>query len=297
MKIKINHFLLLVLIFSWVPTLMLLEQIRSRSFLKVYFLSVGQGDAALLKYQGKNIVIDGGDRPHKGQPDFLKTIQAFGVDHIDLMVLSHAHADHLYGLVQSLKTLRVTTILEPGLKHKTELYALFQKLAKQHHVVVKKPEEGMTIRIGPLFMIDILSPLQGFSETDLNNNSLVLNVHYAKHHLLFTGDIETPAEKVLVAEKSERLKADILKVPHHCSKTSSSFAFLKAVNPKVAVISLAKQNMYGFPHEAAFKRIEKQTGKIYRTDRDGNIQFIFNRERSVSRTHYNHQWWRFWESK
>jgi competence protein ComEC len=276
---------------------MLMEQIRSHFFLKVYFLNVGQGDAALLKYAGKNILIDGGDRPHQRQPDFVKTIQSFGVHHIDLMVLSHAHADHLYGLVQSLKAMSVSTLLEPGLGHKTELYAVFQKLAKQNHVTVKHPVEGMTVHIGELFTIDILSPVHSISETDLNNHSLVLNVHYRKHRLLFTGDIESAAEKILVEEKPERLKADILKVPHHGSKTSSSFAFLKAVDSKVAVISLAQRNSYGFPHREALKRIEKQTEKIYRTDQDGNIKFLFNRERSIAIPHYQHKWWRFWESE
>ncbi|MBN2143458.1 MAG: MBL fold metallo-hydrolase [Candidatus Aureabacteria bacterium] len=295
---KINQSLLLVFVLVLLGNGIILERIHRQKHLFLYFIDIGQGDASLLQYSGKNILIDGGDRP-AGKSRVKSGLTAFlssqGVRKIDLMILSHPHADHLGGLVEVMKRLPVDMILQSPGGHNTLLYRQFMEIARRRNIRMIKALRGMIISCGEtdkIMSMEILSPDQNFQDKDLDNQSVVLRITHLKHKILFTGDIRIPMETRLIALDKKKLQADILKIPHHGSKTSSGLVFLKTVHPQIAVISCGKNNKYGFPHAEAINRIRKNCLLLHRTDEDGTLKILFLPERFVLTPHYTKKWWR-----
>lgn len=130
--------------------------------------------------------------------------------------------------------------------------------------------------------IQILWPkVEPIGENILNNNSIVAKLNYKSFSMLFTGDIEEVAERQILKEYSDTLKSTVLKVAHHGSKTSSTDEFIESVNPKIALIGVGKNNLFGHPNEDVIKRLEKYNNKIYRTDLNGEITIRVNKKRSI----------------
>jgi competence protein ComEC len=260
------------------------QQELPRGRLRVTFFDVGQGDAALIDLpDGRALLIDAGGSPNggidPGRAALLPVLQARRRDRIDIAVLSHPHPDHYGGLAALLDQLAVGEIWDSGQAEEeadlsptsAEASALLSR-ARERGVRVRKPATlcGEPLRAEQA-TITVLAPCPGYdSGHDANDNSLVLRVDYRQRSVLFTGDAEQHAESRLLAAGSP-LSADILKVGHHGSRTSSAAAFLKAVRPKLAIVSAGAGNPFGHPHAEVRARLRAHAGAVLELARTGGV--------------------------
>ncbi len=238
----------------------------------VVFFDVGQGDSALLTLSnGTRILIDGG--PDWSTLEKLGNYMPFFDRTIDIVILSHPNSDHMTSFPEVLRRYSVGTLVTAGATYDSGMYAATLSGASVHGVplVIMHAPQTLSLNGG---VMEVLWPPKimptGFSD-DANNASLVLRISHGEKRVLFTGDMESIVEKTLLAA-DVNLAADILKVPHHGSKSSSTLEFLKAVQPKVAVISAGKNNSYGHPHPDVLARLTAIGAKILRTDDVGDIE-------------------------
>lgn len=252
-------------------------------YLRLTAIDVGQGSCALLQIPGnRTMLIDGGGFEGStfdvGRYVVAPFLLREKIRKIDVVVLTHPHPDHLNGLVYILRNFPVGEIWTNGEPAPYESYQSLMELIrnrKMHHRIL---HEGIPPReIGDL-QIEILNPpqaspgnLTGTADfMSVNNRSLVLLLRYGKCRILLPGDIAAETEDRLVSSPCD-LKSDIILVPHHGGRTSSTDAFLDQVNPRVAVVSCGLDNRYKDPHPEVLQRYEKQGTKIFRTDRDGAV--------------------------
>lgn len=236
--------------------------------LEVTFLDVGQGDAIWVKAPtGRTMLIDGGPDGRRVTP-FLRR-QA---PRIDLVVLSHPHADHVGGVVSVLQNFEVGAVLDAGYPHPTPVYRDFLREVASRGIPYRRARRGMVVELGPDVTAHVLWPPEPFVEgrSAPNENSVVVRLVYGEVAFLFTGDVEHVAEGML-AEMRGAVRSRVLKVPHQGSRTSSSEAFLDAVRPEIAVLSVGRGNRYGHPHAEVLARYARRGVALYRTDRDGAV--------------------------
>lgn len=237
-------------------------------YAEVVFLDVGQGDGVVVRGpEGHRVLLDGGP---EGEP--VTGFLARSGGRVDLALLSHPHADHVTGLTQALRRFGAGLVLEPGYPHPTPSYAEFLRTVRERRIPYRVARRGMRVELGRSAILEVLWPPDPLWEgpSAVNENSLVVLLRYGDARFLFPGDVEAGAEGSLVASR-EDLRAHVLKVPHQGSRTSSSEAFLSAVAPRVAVLSVGKANPYGHPHGDVLARYARLGVSLYRTDRDGAV--------------------------
>lgn len=251
--------------------------------LHVSFLDVGQGDAILIQTPNhQNIIIDGGPDPQKLNLELSKKLP-FWDRTIDLMVSTQPQADHITGLVEVLKRYEVKRVLEPGVPYESPLYQEWLKLVKEKQSRYEIARAGQEIILGSGIKMEVLNPppklFQGTS-SDVDNNGIVLKLTWNKVSFLFTADIREEAEFKLIGQRAN-LRSTVLKVAHHGSKTSTTPQFLAVVDPEVAVISVGAENKFGHPSPEVMGRLNNRLGKdkVYRTDKNGTIEFTTDGER------------------
>lgn len=235
----------------------------------VAFLDVGQGDATYIRTtSGADVFIDGGpDRTILERAS--KMMQPF--DHtIETLILTHPDADHLTGLVELVKRYAVKQIITTALPATKPLHLELLQLIEQKHIQHVMVSAGDKLQLDPAMYCLVLYPSLTIpiSLLETNDTSLVLNCHLGENGMtiLFTGDISSKVESQLPLSD-----IDILKVPHHGSKTSSSQIFLDVITPELCVIELGKDNQYGHPHQEVIDRLQ-QYCQIRRTDQEGTIR-------------------------
>lgn len=236
--------------------------------MSVHVLDVGKADAIFVTCEGKNILIDAGETDiHKAAYEYLRRRN---VKELDFLVLTHQHSDHVGCMAHIVDRLNVKSVTMPHLKddmvptlksYERLLLALDRKNMK-----IKKPEPGSSFDIGSL-KVDILGPVKQYD--DMNSNSIVLKLTYKNRSFLFTGDAGKESERDMIA-MGYNLKADVLKVGHHGSKTATSQAFLNRVQPSYAVISVG-EDRNKLPKKEIIDRLKKNNIKTYRTDLDGTV--------------------------
>lgn len=236
--------------------------------LTVHFLDVGQGDSALLLSGGEAMLIDGG--PRSASEDLAGSLAALGVTHLDYLVATHPHEDHIGGLPTVLETVTVDECWMPDDVADSQIYETFLTALDAGDIPVTIPEPGDTTVFGDC-TITVLAPLS--PAEDHNNNSIVLKVVCGETSFLFTGDMEEDEEDELLASGTD-LSADVLKVAHHGSRYTTSTRFLEQVKPEAAVISCGAGNSYGHPHDGLIQRLEYKEIPIYRTDLLGTITIV-----------------------
>jgi competence protein ComEC len=246
--------------------------------LTVTFLDVGQGDAILVETPERmNILIDGGgtdqgegDQAKKdfvGQKVVVPFLRRKGINRLDLMVLTHPHADHMGGLIPVLKEIKIDQVLDSGQTYDSQAYRRFKALIAANKIKYSVARSGQNIRFGRDLSGSILNPVVPYLG-NANSDSIVMRLVYKDISFLFTGDLEREGEERLLGQ---RLRSTILKVGHHGSSTSTSDQFLRAVSPKVAVISVGAHNRYRHPFPGTIMKLERSGIRLYRTDEDGAV--------------------------
>ncbi len=238
---------------------------------ELFAFDVGQGDGILVTAGGYQIVVDSG--PDGAMLSHLGHTMPFFDRTIDLLVLSHPHMDHLQSFPELVRRYRIATVLMTGVDYSNPRYEEFLTLLSDEdaRIVIADPEEEL--HIGP-FVVDVLWPPPGtfgVPMKNVNDNSTALKVTAPSGKtVLLTGDMETKEENEILRAGID-VAADILKVAHHGSRTSSSTGFLLAVNPSLAIVSVAKENSYGLPDEDVTLRYEAFHIPLRLTSREGTI--------------------------
>lgn len=250
--------------------------------LKIYFIDVGQGDSMLVKtVNGKNILIDGGGSKNPDYDIGEKILVPYLLDRriktLDYVIISHFDEDHATGVAQILGKIDVSSIILTRQLEENDIYRHILSIAKEKKIKLIYVKEGDVLKIGGI-KISIIHPENKLMiNNPMNNNSIVCKVEYNSFSMLLTGDIEMEAEE-LILRKNINLKADVLKVAHHGSKTSTTGEFLKAINPKVALIGVGKNNNFGHPSNEVIQRLKENGTRIYRTDENGEISITVNKK-------------------
>lgn len=243
---------------------------HSSEVLKVYYLDVGQGDSTLIRTpKGQHVLIDGGDNS-QGE-NVVKYLKQYGVKELDAVIATHPDADHIGGLDTVLNAIPAKSVYAPRVSHTTKTYEDFLFAVKNQKLKIKSAKAGVELPLNGV-RAEFLGPVGDYGK-DLNAWSAVLKLTYQNTSYLFSGDAERKSEADMV-KSGANLKADVYKVGHHGSDTSSSTEFLQAINPAYAVISAGKDNKYGHPKDVIIKRLKTANVKVYRTDKEGTVTSI-----------------------
>jgi len=251
--------------------------------LHISFLNVGQGDAILVQTPAHHdILIDGGPSPQAIGLELSRKLP-FWNRTIELVVLTHPHSDHLTGLVEVLRRYRVKQVLSPNLNYDAPLYEEWLRLIDEKNINHTTATARQHIELGNGAIIKVHNPQSPYlteTESDIDNNGVVLHLSMDDVSFLLTADIGWEAEFDLITRRAE-MASTVLKVAHSGSATSTTSEFLSVVNPQIAVISVAADNRYGHPAPEVMERLEKRinSDNIYRTDEQGTIEFITDGER------------------
>lgn len=257
---------------------------------EIYFLDVGQGDSTIIRTaKNKTIVIDGGEGEKSGFDYGKNVLFPFlinkGARKIDFLIFSHFDSDHCGGLIYLLENIKVDKILIGKQFEKNENLEYIVNLANKKHVKIIELQAGNKINIEKESSLEILWPSEAekITENAINNNSLVCKFVCKNFSMLLTGDIESIAEEKLIEKykNTNRLNANILKIAHHGSKTSSNQEFLNEVNPKIALIGVGRKNKFGHPNQEVLERLKEKGIQIYRTDQNGEIQIIVKNDLKI----------------
>ena len=252
--------------------------------LYVHFIDVGQADCTLLEYDGHFALVDGGNSADGGS--VAAYLQMQGVGKLDLVVATHPHEDHIGGLADILGFFPADTIWSSPIPNSSNAVRTFQESVSNQGKELEQPQVGQVFQLGEA-TITVIGPVKEYEE--INNLSIVLMVEFGDTRFLLTGDMERTAENDLI-ESGADLKADVLKVGHHGSESSTGYRFLREVMPSYGVISCGKDNSYGHPHEDPLSRLEDAEVVVLRTDEcetiiarsDGkDIYFMWGQENTL----------------
>ena len=264
--------------------------------LEINFIDVGQGDCTYIKTpHDKNIIIDAGEGNSEkydyGKNVVLPYLLDKKVKKIDYLIISHADSDHIGGVFAIIENIKVENIIIGIQPEKSKQYVDLLEIASRKNIEILEIFAGINLKIEENIFLQVLWPIKNkmIDENALNNNSLVFKFYYNNFSCLFTGDIEDIAEDEIVRQYyySNLLKSNILKVSHHGSKTSTIDNFLILVRPQIALIGVGNNNKFGHPNKIVLERLEKIGSKIYRTDKNGEINILVNNKgKIVIKTRY-----------
>ncbi len=266
-------------------TLPLISQVTGAN-LTMTAIDVGQGDALILTFpHNESMLIDGGEED-KGAT-VVAYLHSAGVTRLNGVVATHPDSDHIGGLLAVLKTVPVDHVYDLGLPKTSDVYGEFLQLIAQKNISYSKSRAGDSIAVDPDTIVSVINPLPSTPTTDApdNDHSIVIKATYQRISYLLTGDAESPAEARMISMYN--CSAYVLKVGHHGSRAASSAAFLKAVMPRVAVISVGANNSYGHPAPQVLARLAAVNATVYRTDTQGTIVVTTNGQTVDVRTARN----------
>ena len=233
--------------------------------MQVHFIDVGQADASLVVCDGHAMLIDGGDA--KSSSLIYTYLKNRNISHLDYIIGSHPDSDHIGGLAGALNYANADTAFCSVTEHDTRAFNSFVKYLGNQGKSITVPAFGSQYTLGGA-QFKIVGPINKADDT--NNNSLVIKLTHGSNTFLFTGDADNLEESDIIAS-GENITSTVLKVPHHGSSNATSAAFVNAVAPKYAVISVGANNQYGHPSAEVLSRLESKGTEIYRTDLSGDI--------------------------
>lgn len=234
--------------------------------LKVHFINVGQADAILIQQGSHNMMIDGGN--NEDEKTLKNYITNLGISEFEYVVGTHVHEDHIGSLDYIISAFNVGNVYFPKQTATTKTYKDFIKAVQNKNLSLTVPKVGESFMLGDA-KCTIIAP-NGTKYDDANNYSIVIKLEYGDNSFLFCGDAEDISEKEMLSNGLD-LKADVLKVGHHGSASSSTKKFLSTVNPKFGVISVGVDNDYNHPSINTMNKFKDMGIGIYRTDENGTI--------------------------
>lgn len=234
--------------------------------LRVNFIDVGQGDSTLIEKDGHFMLIDAGERD-QGET-VVSYLKKRGVKKLDYVIGTHPHSDHIGGMEAVIKAFDIGKVILPEKEHTTKIYERLLDAIEEKDLKVTLPKVGDLYDLGSA-SFQILAPNRDYGD-NLNNWSVGIRLTYGKNSFVLCGDAEKEAEADMAAN-GLTLKADVLKLSHHGSSTSSTDQFMDLVNPKYAIISCGKNNDYGHPHKEILEMLKKRSITAFRTDQLGTI--------------------------
>ena len=266
--------------------------VKPDGLLHVYVLDIGQGDAIFVATpDGRQALVDGGPDPETTL-GAISDLMPAGDRSLDVVVATHLDSDHVGGLLGVLDRFRTGMVLHRGdLSESAALHPQWRATIKERDHPVATVSAGHRVEIGRQVSLEVLHPpadgLPAGIERNANNGSLVVRLDYADVSFLLTGDIEVEAERYLAVDTGDGLRADVLKVGHHGSRTSTTQDFLELVSPRSAVISAGRDNRYGHPHSDVVGRLESSVGadNLFLTARDGTVEYISDGRAVWVKTH------------
>ena len=261
-------------------------------FLHVYALDIGQGDAIfVVTPEGHQMLVDGGPESETTVAA-VSSLMSPGDRSLDVVAATHLDSDHVGGLLGALERYNVGTVLHSGESQAgAALRTQWESVLRDREHRTAVIQTGHRVELGEKATLETLYPppggLPAGVERNANNGSMVLRLDYGDVSFLLTGDIEVDAERHLVANAGDKLRADVLKVAHHGSRTSTTQTFLDAVNARSAVISAGRDNQFGHPHMDVVERLESSIGAdhVFLTARDGTVEYVSDGETLWVKTH------------
>lgn len=262
----------IILINFLIAICLTLSSCNEKSDFSITFIDVGQGDAALVSCEGHHMLIDGG--PKSSEDKVYNLLVDKNVTTLDYLIISHMHEDHIGGLQKALtyvSTVNKTLSVEMD-DDADEYYAFHKELLVNGCNSIDIPIKGEEFELGSAIIKVIYVGDPNIDE----NESLVILITYGQTTFLFTGDINYKAEGIISDEYSNNFPITLLKVSHHGASESTEYRFIRTTEPKYAVISVGKNNIYGHPTEKVLSVLDQAEVKTYRTDLDGTITVTSN---------------------
>lgn len=259
-----------------VSLIFVVGEIRRLNDFEVHFVSVGQGDGAVVSVPYKqNILVDGGGLDvvsgyDNGKQQFLPYLTGNGFGRIDAAFVSHYHEDHAIGVIHAVKMLKVDTLYLPYESEDNEIYCALVEAAKSAGTKVEILSDKDKINLGDI-TVDVI--IADKDAKDENERSAVYRFNYGEFQMLFTGDIGESSEGKIVSGDYD-ISCDVVKVPHHGSKYSSTTEFLKETSASLALVGTGRNNVYGFPTPEALGRYEEVKIPVFSTSQRGNMKII-----------------------
>ena len=250
----------------------------------VHFISVGQADAAAINLpDGKVVLIDtGSELVNTTYVNYIKenVLNTKRKDYIDYLILSHADMDHIGGTMKLLKNFKIGTVYMPKIASNSQGYTEINNFIESNNVYVTQGEECVIKKSNySITFFEILN------DTNTNDSSQVVKVESCGKSFLFTGDISCSVEELYIEQYGNKLNADVLKVSHHGSNSSTSGEFLKVVTPEYSVVSVGFGNIYGHPTYDVLQRLNDADSKILRTDKHGDVLFVVGENYDLFQLH------------
>lgn len=243
-----------------------IKTIAANKILKIHYIDVGQADCILIQNNGSNMLIDAGNR--EDGKSVVYYLKKQGVKKLDYIIGTHPHEDHIGGMSAVLKAFSTKKLIMPRVTSNTKTFMDLLLLVKSKNMKITTPIVGNSFKVGDA-VCTIMAPNGGDYE-DLNNYSVVIRMTFGSNAFMFEGDAEAISEKEILT-KGLNVRADVLKLGHHGSSSSSTEAYLDKVKPEYAIISCGKNNDYGHPHKETLDKLIERNIKYYRTDINGSI--------------------------
>lgn len=236
------------------------------SVLKIHFIDVGQGDCTLIESDGKYMLVDAGN--NKDSDNIVNYLKSQGVKSLEYVIGTHPHADHIGSLDTVIESFEIGKVIMPNVASNTKTFEEVLTAIDSKGLNITAPKVGDIYALG-MAKFTIIGPNGEFGE-DLNNWSVGIKLINGNNSIVMCGDAESKGEEAIIKTGID-LKADVLKVGHHGSKTSTSDEFLKAVSPTTAVICVGTGNMYGHPADITMNKLKNKGISLYRTDNNGTV--------------------------